>query len=54
MWDAHIAKVISKVTQVIGMLRRLKSFLPRQTLILIYKSLIYNRTSSIVAVCRVT
>ena len=39
-WDAHIAKVISKVTQVIGILRRLKSPLPRQTLIFIYKSLI--------------
>ena len=33
-------KVISKVTQVNGILRRLKSFLPRQTLILIYIFLI--------------
>ena len=50
-WDAHIAKVISKVTQVIGVLRRLKSFLPCQTLILIYKSLIRPHFDYCSSVC---
>ena len=40
MWDEHIAQITSKITKIIGVLRRLKSYLPRRILILIYKSLI--------------
>ena len=39
-WDAHIATITSRVAKVIGVLRRLKSLLPRHVLVTVYKSLI--------------
>ena len=39
-WESHVSAIISKVSKVIGVLRRLKSLLPLSALVLIYNSLI--------------
>ena len=39
-WEYHISPIVSKVSKVLGVLRRLKPLLPRSTLVLIYNSLI--------------
>ncbi len=39
-WESHVSVIISKVSKVIGVLRRLKSLLPLSALVLIYNSLI--------------
>ena len=39
-WESHVSAIISKVSKVIGILRRLKPLLPLSALVLIYKSLI--------------
>jgi hypothetical protein len=39
-WEYHVSAIISKVSKVIGVLRRLKPLLPQSTLVLIYNSLI--------------
>ena len=38
-WECHVSIIISEVTKVIGVLRRLKPLLPQSTLVLIYNSL---------------
>ena len=38
-WESHVSAIISKVSKVIGILRRLKSLLPLSALVLIYNSL---------------
>ena len=39
-WEYYISSIVSKVSKVLGVLRRLKPLLPRSTLVLIYNSLI--------------
>ena len=39
-WKYHISSIVSKVSKVFGVLRRLKPLLARSTLVLIYNSLI--------------
>ena len=39
-WESHVSAIVSKVSKVIGVLRRLKRFLPLSALVLIYNSLI--------------
>lgn len=39
-WESHVSAIISKVSKVIGVLRRLKPLLPLSALVLIYNSLI--------------
>ena len=38
-WEHHVSNIISKVSKVIGVLRRLKPLLPQSTLVMIYNSL---------------
>jgi hypothetical protein len=39
-WESHVSAIVSKVSKVIGVLRRLKPLLPLSALVLIYNSLI--------------
>ena len=39
-WDAHLNKISSKISRTIGILSRLKKFLPREILLMIYNALI--------------
>ena len=39
-WESHVSAIVSKVSKVIGVLRRLKPFLPLSALVLIYNYLI--------------
>ena len=38
-WEHHVSTIISKVSKVIGVLRRLKPCLPQSTVVMIYNSL---------------
>jgi exonuclease III len=42
-WNEHISSIASKISKTIGVLNKLKHFLPRHTLKLIYDSLIHSK-----------
>ena len=39
-FQEHLNKVLSKVNKTIGLLRKLQAFLPRQSLVMVYKAFI--------------
>ncbi len=41
-WKCHINKISNKISQCMGILNRLKCFLPIQTKVLIYNSIVFS------------
>ena len=50
VWDQHVDYISSKITRSIGILKRIKHFIPQESLLLLYHTLIesYFRYCSIV------